>query len=365
MLAGVTSKNSYQKMDSKTPRISLDIAIVYVALGPNPQENFDDYLSFTRDFQPQAKYFMITDDTHRWKDFPGKVISYSQELRSSEFKNFVKKNSYLQKIAGGYWLFTLERLFALKLIEEYVDGKTLVIHLESDVVLMSEDQEIDLIKHKIEKVSIPRYSESEGIASILISRNKEELVKCLIALEKLLSENPKTDNDMALLGLALNQGLVDELPSFNGSKWLTKNGNRIIFDGLAFGQYLLGRYPLHSDNKVIRGYSNPFHEMPLNEGLWTIQNQKKITLNLNSITYQIANLHIHSKVSTPLISENVDFWNNVLLEANGLVPHNVVSDHTEAVHVGKYSILTKYRIIKRNGVAVYLKRKLHEIRQKF
>jgi hypothetical protein len=147
------------------------------------------------------------------------------------------------------------------LLQNYLPNNTLIIHLESDVVLWLKESEIDVVKSNLNHLSIPRYSNTEGIASIMLSPSVDCLVKTLDELELILINKSDIDNDMVLLGKALSEGLIKELPSREESDWSLTNGNRLIFDGLAIGQYLFGRYPLHSENRIIRGFLNPTYKI--------------------------------------------------------------------------------------------------------
>ena len=334
------------------------IAIVYVILGTNPVKNFYNYLEFTKKKMPQAEYFLITDNPELWKSFPGLIILYSKDSRTKRFKKFLKKHSYLGKIAGGYWLYTLERIFALRLLQKYLPDDTLIIHLESDVVLWLKESEVDVVKSKLNHLSIPRYSDTEGIASIMISPSVHCLVKTLDELELILANKSDIDNDMVLLGKALSEGLLKELPSREGSDWLLTNGNKLIFDGLAIGQYLFGRYPLHSENKIIRGFFNPTYKINLNLAEWETSNQGDLVFRSDSISYQVANLHIHSKDNIPDQIDEARPWEEILLEANGKLPHAIRRAQQEDIHLGEYSLLTKFRIAKREGLIPYLSRKI-------
>lgn len=346
-------------IDSRTNKHN--IAIVYVILGTNPVKNFSNYLEFTKNKLPHASYFLITDQPDIWGSFSGFVVLYSKESRSKEFKKFLKKHSYLGKIAGGYWLYTLERIFALRALQKYLPDDTLIIHLESDVVLLLKESEIDVVKSNLTQLSIPRYSDIEGIASIMISPSVDCLVKTLNELEFILTNQSDIDNDMVLLGKALNEGLINELPSRVGSDWLLANGNRLIFDGLAMGQYLFGRYPLHSDNKIIRGFLNSNSKMNLDQADWKSSNQGDLVFDSNSFSYQVANLHIHSKDNVPNQISEAHLWEEILLEANGKIPHKTRNVHHEAIHIGRYSISTKIRIVRREGLIPYLSRKICNI----
>jgi hypothetical protein len=347
------------EIDSRTNKYN--IAVVYVILGTNPVKNFYNYLEFTMKKMPQAKYFLITDQPEVWESFPGFVVLYSKDLRSKEFKKFLKKHSYLGKIAGGYWLYTLERIFALRVLQKYLPDNTFIVHLESDVVLLLKESEIDVVKSNLTQVSIPRYSDTEGIASIMLSPSVDCLVKTLNELELILTNQSDIDNDMVLLGKALSEGLINELPSREGSDWLLANGNRLIFDGLAIGQYLFGRYPLHSDNKIIRGSLNSTSKMNLEQADWKSINQGDLVFDSNSFSYQVANLHIHSKDNVPNQISEVHLWEEILLEANGKIPHKIRNVHQEAIHIGEYSILTKFQIVRREGLIPYISRKICNI----
>jgi hypothetical protein len=215
----------------------------------------------------------------------------------------------------------------------------------------------------ITKTAVPRYSEVRGIGSILFSPNLERLLLDLDLLESLLAENPKLDNDMDLLGIALNRGIIEELPS-RIEKLRSKAAGKQpknIFDGLALGQYLFGQDPLHTGGHKVTGYKNPDFDFNFDNCQFELRADSHGELNqlyliTSRDTFRIANLHLHSKTIIDIPSRAVEEWARILISANSGIPLYSEEFNLDLIHSIKVSPINKFRRARKVGYVKYLKR---------
>ena len=106
-----------------------NFAIVFVHLGDNPSPTLIPFAKFALKNNPGSEMFLITDSKHHWQDFPGRVIVYRKRNRAS-IKHLVQRSRYNEKIAGGYWVKTYERIFALSNLYRNIDPNLPIIHIE-------------------------------------------------------------------------------------------------------------------------------------------------------------------------------------------------------------------------------------------
>jgi hypothetical protein len=303
-----------------------------------------------------SKVFLITDHPNDWVTFPGKVISYSRKDRSNYLTSLIRKNPELEQIAGGYWLYSLERLFALQKIYEYVRSDEVVLHYESDVLLLLNESDFDLMVQVCSKCACPRFSKERGIASLFFIPNHYELSSFLNSLKQILSRKNFPTNDMELLGLCLNENIVDELPSLPNDSWTKPTGEKIVFDGAAYGQYLFGQDPFHTGGRRISGFQNPDFAIELSQLNWKISDvldseNKSLAYAYKQEQYRVLNLHLHSKIRVGAIDSGSALWAQAINEANGKT-HRVPGELEEnLIHTQKITIVNRLRIARRKGLS--------------
>jgi hypothetical protein len=200
------------------------------------------------------------------------------------------------------------------------------MHLESDVLINTTEENFLSVAQRISKTSIVRYSEEAGIASILISPSITQLNLDLENLEKILISNPETFSDMSLLGKGLNQGVLAELPRYPNVDWMAESTppTFTVFDGAAVGQYLFGLDPVHTSNRQISGYVNPNFEIPLNRCFWKIQRvegspKQQVVMTRDGVKLIPFCIHVHSKILINQADSNNSDWRRYIYEANELV----------------------------------------------
>jgi hypothetical protein len=323
---------------------------IFVQLGENPAPILNDMANFALSNLPRSEAILVTDNPALWKDFPGIKIQYSSSDRSDIFLEFIKRNRELSRISGGYWLFTLERILSLKVAAKSLSANVPVVHLESDVFSMLDEDVLEYLINEHERSAVPRYSETQGIASIMFSPSISQLCSDVKELEKLLTLNQFIDNDMTLLGEALNTGAFDQLPS---SPIDAPRHKAIVFDGAAYGQFIFGQDPLHNNGFRKSGYINPSFKVNLQEVKFELSNNSSngsiISVHWNGSSYRLVNLHIHSKENIQNIDSHEDYWNRVLGDVNAGVCRVGEIEIIDVIHSRPIKIIDKYRRARKVG----------------
>ena len=330
----------------------MSTAIVYVQLGDNPSKTL---LSFAKNAQNLLEYsnsILITDVPEKWLDFPGELVDISNFQYAQGYSRFEKANRELKKIAGGYWLNTLKRLFALEILSNHPSITGDIVHFESDVFSLLTTSTVEVLRKNVKTAAIPRFSDQRGIASILYIRDKTEIRILIEKLSLLLQNNLDIKDDMELLGFALNENKIQELPSLPSDAWQYK-GQNYIFDGAAYGQYLFGQDPFHTSGKIISGYKNPDFKFDVISAKWKINQsdaKENLSFHFQGTEYILSNVHVHSKIPLGPLSESNQIWTTYLSEANGETHRSIVTESEPSIHSGKLPLLTKLILAKKKGL---------------
>lgn len=336
-------------------------AIVFVHLGKNPAPTLVQMAKISRSYFKEADFILITDHPSDWTQFPGRVIAYSKSQRSTSFKEFSQRHPELEGISGGYWLYTTERVFCLSILADYLDPKQPIIHLESDVYSTIDQELFDSFLSQSEIGSwVPRYSKSRGIGSTIISTSINRLTEDLIALEELITCTPRIDNDMDLLGAALNLGILNELPTtIKNLEGLGENSNA-LFDALAIGQFIFGQHPLHTGGIRESGYRNPESEFEFDDSEFFLDFSKtslgRVAVKRRGREFQIATIHLHSKITPDSVKHDLAYWEGAINAANSGVKTYSESIYVDVIHSQKISILNRIRRARKVGYQVHAKR---------
>ena len=340
---------------NRTPQL-----LVFVQIGSNPSPTLLHFARIAHSQLPVAKLILITDFPSKWSDFPGRVIEYLPTQRNSSILKIVRRFPERNQVSGSYWIYTLERLFALEILSQHYPLDSPVLHVESDNYSFIDVTIFETLKQRCRKLSVPRYSESLGIASVLFAPTLIELNSAIRGFEKIVDNSKEWLGDMALLGAALNSGFVDELPTRLSDAWvidsaLNENGfDKLLFDGLAIGQYLLGQDPHHTNGYAIPGHINECFADEIEEWRWKISEiESEVHYGLfaehDHIDYRVANLHIHSKILVPLLDPLSLIWGTTVNTANGLSRPIPVLMPDYKIHSARISTLNKFRFARRNG----------------
>lgn len=344
--------------------------LALVHLGKNPSPILLEMAELATQRLDDSKVFLITDHPNDWVTFPGKVISYSRNDRNNYLASLIRKNPELEQIAGGYWLYSLERLFALQKIYEHVKSDEVVLHYESDVLLLLNESDFDLIIQECTKCACPRFSKERGIASLFFIPNHHELSSFLNSLEQILSRKNVPTNDMELLGVCLNENIVKELPSLPSDGWTKPTGEKVVFDGAAYGQYLFGQDPFHTGGRRISGFQNPDFPLDLSVLNWRVSAEENseneaIVYTSNNNQYRVLNLHLHSKIQTGAVDSRNPLWVQAIEEANGKTQRTPGELEMNLIHTQAISLVNRIRVARRKGftksLGGYAKRRFYRV----
>ena len=292
--------------------------VVFVHIGANSTPTLFNVAEVARQSLPRAEICLISDQKNLLRDFPGSIFQYDPTVVEPFISSFLKRNRELENVAGGYWINTIRRLFALIQVARLNPDET-IIHLESDVYLYADEDDLNKYEFERDLVSYPRLSPTRGIASILYSPDLKTLAKFLQDLKTMLSQDSKIENDMDLLGCALNMDLAKELPSVPGKDEIPTK-TKFIFDGAAIGQYLLGVDPVHTSGSVISGFQNSDYPIELSSLNWSISSDNKINIGYKDRNYKLLSIHAHSKELLGPPDAHDARWKEIMSEANLEVP---------------------------------------------
>jgi hypothetical protein len=332
-----------------------NVGIVFVQLGDNPADQLLLMAAACKVKLPNSLIILITNKPNKWFNFPGTIIEYAHLQKSDAVSKFLRNNREYKELAGGYWLYTLERIFILPLAYELIDPNIPLLHFESDVLSLINETDLKILLEFCPKTSVPRFSQSRGIASVFFSPNKNELDKTNKDLKNILMSSNPPDNDMELLGIALNSGIMGELPTLPKDAWTNSSGEKLVFDGAAYGQYLFGQDPFHTDGFIVSGYKNPDFNLNFDETTWNIDNddftlEQKLKFNYKDSSYRILNLHLHSKEIVGLPNIDDARWQRTILEANLKIERTKNLSMVAPIHNQPIGLLDRVRIAKKRGL---------------
>ena len=334
-------------------------AIVYVLLGKNPAPTLYHFAQAAQVRSPESEVLLITDNPETHFEFPGTVINY---VRDSEFETLAILYGQFKErleLSGGYWIYTLERLFALSQLSKY-DVKAPIIHLESDVLLSTTPEHIKKLAQVCNLTSVPRYSSDMGIASFLYSPSVNQLTSDLSLLSKILLEhmthNKNFLTDMQLLGLGLNMSLLQELPTLPNDAWILESGEKnrkLVFDGLAYGECVVGQDRRHQEGMPISGHQNEYFREEIKNFRWSVRPQDHLLFTVgyewSQSQIEIANIHVHSKEVVENPSTESPRWQRVIDEANGLCVRAISGPFPDIIHSRKVKFSNQLRLSRQSG----------------
>lgn len=187
---------------------------------------------------------------------------------------------------GGFWNKSKARLFVLMNFCS-LQPSTKVLHIENDVWLSPGLNHKEVFEEG--KIKFAKITNSQASGAIIYVGHSATLA--VQALRRLLVES-KSKTDMMILA-----DFIDRFPRFYG-ELLSKPGvatKGIIFDPAMIGMHLFGEDPRNRFGKA-RLFA-PYGEHGFHCNLWNFEEFKgKLLLHdENSETYEIANLHLHSK----------------------------------------------------------------------
>jgi hypothetical protein len=343
------------------------VYLVYVHLGQNPAPTLQKFAENISGLFPESQCILVTDQPKNWTLFPGVVLDYKRDKRQTGIKKFLSNHREYEEISSGYWLFTLERFFALERVRDYIKSDIPIIHLESDVAIYLSESILNSISSKLKRTSLPRFSSDYGVGSCVYFPDSEHIKDFIELINTELHAEKAIENDMQLLGCLLNKELVDELPSgrmTNSEIQINLGEYHLIFDGAALGQYLLGQDPLHTGNRRISGYRNPSFPTVLSDEVWEIvenDNKEFLSYRAGEQKKLVVALHVHAKVPLTKISSADIAWARMIKEANHVVEREWGDLTPDLIHSQKISVTNRVRIAKRHGLVKTIIRKVSRL----
>jgi hypothetical protein len=343
--------------------------VIYVQLGKNPAPTLQKFAKNVYSRFSEVQCILVTDQVEYWCDFPGIVIEYTREASGAGLEKFLSNRREYREIANGYWLFTLERFFALEKGRDIIQNGIPVIHTESDVMFYPEDSILETISKDLKNIAVPRFNEEYGVGSIVYFPDFRYVTKLIQLINTELGGDEVIENDMHLLGNLLNKKLIEELPSGRMTDREIRfdwRGYQLIFDGAAIGQYLVGQDPLHTGNRRISGYLNPDFPQNLSKENWginSVDGKEYITYESGGEKKLVVGLHVHSKLPLNDVRQKDAMWERILGEANQIIERTISEPIPDLIHSKKISLNNRLRIARRNGLAKTLVRKLKRLFQ--
>jgi hypothetical protein len=334
--------------------------IIYVHLGSNPSPTLVHMALGASKSMKEASLMLVTDHVENFPGFPGQVIEYSENFRTKQFREFIKKNKELQGISGGYWLYTLERLFVLQHIARNLPKEIPIIHFESDVYSFLNIQDVSELSGFYKGVAVPRIDRNTGIASIVFAPNQQSLINCIATLMNVLTKNPNIKSDMSLLGQGLNLGILEELWSRPGVDDRL-NRPRIILDGAELGQYFFGADPLHTGGILQSGFTGQGTRIKFEELEFLLEGiPKSLYIKHLDETIKVGCIHNHAKRVLVNPEDDPATWNRLLREANREVVRVSEIAPLDLIHTRKVSVLNRIRRARKSNenILKYLLKKI-------
>lgn len=307
-------------------------AFAYVALGAKVSLTLSSFAQQAASRVKNSECFLVTDHPELWDSFPGMVIEYNPTA-ADEVILLLKKN-YPEKVLSesGFWMATLERLFALNSLQGHLAPDTEIIHLESDVMCFLTRGQLDQLRARgPRRPAVPLESPNSGCASLLYSPSMKALSEGLEGLAGTLRSNRGWLTDMQLLGRAVKTGIFDELPATPPAALMIDGQTsprgrsvdyRLVFDATALGMYLFGADPIHTDGVVQPGFIQGDYPLDLSHVSWSLETIPESTFAGLAITntegekFFVANVHVHSKINPGKLTLDSPSWKRFIKAAN-------------------------------------------------
>lgn len=346
-----------------------ECVIAFVHLGDNPAPIAAAMAKYAGNRLPTSPLVLVTDRVERWADrFPGLVIPYSRDRSESWLRDLEKKYPERRIGSGGYWISTLERLFALRRVAERFPNAA-VLQLETDVFSFVDEDLLGVLRENVKTVAVPRTSPTMACASIMFAANGGQLQVALNRMSHIAAQADEWFTDMQLLSTAIDIGVLCELPTLPGSGFTLARRpesiaqavrhREVIFDGLALGQYLFGQDPFHTGGRRISGYQLPDFASPLADWRWTADRQPwpSLLAEYAGTELRIANVHIHAKVDPGAFEWPLSpLWRQALEEANGERDRTAGHFTPDLIHSQPLPLWVRAKVVRREGLGYAFRR---------
>lgn len=338
-----------------------ETTLVFVHLGPAVPPILNVSAGHAQTFYPSATVALITDSPQLHQEFPGEIIKYSRRAEDAWLDRLERRFPEKALDTGGYWIKTLERLFALSSIRELKRSGP-ILQIESDVFCAVTPGVVESLAHQYSVPALPRLSEHLACPSLIYFPNEIALRLALENLRKLAEQRSGWFTDMELLSEAIATGLMDELPTTPETALEVRHSQvqpemsaptrRVIFDALAIGQYLFGQDPFHTGGQRISGHLWPDFQQDIQEWHWCIAEGSPAVLvaETGKGPVEVANVHMHAKIDPGSLGPPASsVWNRAVAEANGTVGRSIGTEAYLGLHRSPAPTLTRLRAWKAEG----------------
>lgn len=305
--------------------------LAFVHLGQEPPALLAKVAEYALAHLPTAEAVLITDHPEGTGLFPGQVQQYSRSVEDAWLSDLERRFPEKRLDSGGYWIKTLERLFALD-VAARLRPHTPIIHIESDVYSCVNEQVLSALTSHFSKPALPRLTEGLACPSIVFAPSGDALQEFIGYLREKASSKATWFTDMELLSEAIDLGHASELPTLpeRALELATDpQGNAegaVIFDALALGQYLFGQDPFHTDGVRLSGHIWPTFTESIREWTWGWEASPptptaQIAIETTTQRVRVANIHLHAKLDPGLLQVPINSrWKTAVCEANGELP---------------------------------------------
>jgi len=278
---------------NKSNKIKMPLIIVYDGKLP-------DYLKYSCILNSaNNSVILITNQNVDWANEKIEVVNLEDFYHKSEeynsFKNYLMTaDSVTKKFRGGFWLKTTERFFILKAYMEYAKINK-AIHIEADNLLFSSS--VDLISRDAgDELMYPRLDEGNAAASILYvgSINSLKIFCNYISNQTVYKTDMQLLSDFNIEYPALSKNIFSE---WDLSEQGNLKSNGFISDAAVIGQYFFGVDTRNIGRPLFNGYKNRSVKLDYDILKLHINNSLlNAKIEYKHKTYQLINLHIHSKI---------------------------------------------------------------------
>ncbi len=279
------------KNDSKNT--NLPIVIVYLQNSlPNYARKNIEYLS---KMFPNNLIYVISD-----LEIGGSLKSLANvELRQldnmqSEIDEIEGLSSSPVEFRNGFWISTIARFKALEILMKS-ESLERILHIEADVLLLPHFP-INSSLFRGNYIAYPRVSETDAAASVFYVGSLQALEELNDFVFTTLEQIPSA-SDMRIL-FEFSKKYPEKFQSlFSGKVDHDVPEPNWIFDAASFGMYLTGDDPRNAKG-FSKVYANvPGHFIRPSEYQFCFTKENRLLAKRKEITYEIMNLHIHSKKS--------------------------------------------------------------------
>jgi hypothetical protein len=291
---------------STSNELGLNLNLVFIQLGSTPEEYVWRNILRCKSIAKNMKIYMVSDSQQTLNKAEAIGISAWRYSSSTEVSNLLDGMTVDLEFRGGFWRYSLERLFALNAFQESHHEAPL-LHIENDIFLFENFPWEKIIE--CDKLMWLPFNMDRDVASIIYSPSKStgrwlhtQMIRNLMnnqdlsdmsLLRKISSEFEEFVNYFPIANDSESKLLDSGLPEVYRIRIsLLSDFFNGIFDGASLGMWLTGQDPRNHFGRLVR------YRDITESALRTAELHRTLTFD-NSILqvngFQLYNLHVHSK----------------------------------------------------------------------